>query len=184
MTLDEWAALDEDDTAEWADGARVEAEVPSYVHELVVAWLVRVLGNWGVPRGAFVATSGGKFAVSRRRGRMPDVTVFLPGTPRPAARGLIETPPSIAIEVITPTPRDERRDRVEKLLEYAAFGVAYYWIVDPELRTFEVLELRDGHYVHLVAVTEGVVDQVPGCTELTVDVGALWAEIERFESTP
>jgi Uma2 family endonuclease len=181
MTLTEWAALPEDEPGELVNGLLTEEEMPSYLHEYVIAWLIRVLGNWAVLHGAWVAGSGGKFAVARGLGRMPDLTVYLRGVRRPQLQGLIDAPPSIALEVVTPTPRDERRDRVEKLREYAAFGVKWYWLIDPELRAFEVLELgADGRYVHAVAVSEGVVENVPGCEGLSVDVGGLWAEVDAL----
>ena len=41
MTLEEWAALDEDEPGEIVDGVLVEDEVPSMVHERVVVWISR-----------------------------------------------------------------------------------------------------------------------------------------------
>jgi Uma2 family endonuclease len=181
MSLEQWAALPEDEPGELVDGYRVEEEAPENLHELIVAWLIRVLGVWGAARGAIVLGSGAKFAVSCNRGRMPDVAVFLPGAPRPPARGLNRRPPSIAVEVISDTPRDARRDRVEKLQEYAAFGVQWYWVVDPWLRTFQIHELdAQGRYVHVVDATDGFVEPVPGCEGLKVDLESLWQEIEKL----
>ena len=182
LTLEQWAALPEDDDGELVDGYLVEEEVPDYLHELVVAWLIHRLASWleGRGSGGFVAGSGVKFGVRPRRGRKPDVTVYLPGTRVPPARGLVVTPPDIAIEVVSRSPRDERRDRVEKVDDYAAFGVRYYWLVDPAIRTLEILELGpDGRYVRALAASSGSVD-IPGCDELVLSVDQLWSEIDRL----
>lgn len=69
-------------------------------------------------------------------GRKPDLAVILPGSKAPPRTGPFLNPPDILIEVVTPTPRDERRDRVAKMSEYARFGVPYFWLVDPTLGAF------------------------------------------------
>jgi Uma2 family endonuclease len=106
----------------------------------------------------------------------------LAGTPLPPASGIITQPPDIAIEIVSPTPRDGRRDRVEKVVDYAAFRVRYYWIVDPQLRSLEILQLGShGRYEHLLGAAEGQV-AVPGCDGFVLDLDAVWAEVERFET--
>ena len=181
LTLEEWAALPEDEPGEIVDGRLVEEEVPSAIHELVVMWLGEVLRTWARTRGALVLGSGIKLKVAPRRGRMPDVAVYFAGARRPSPRGLVVAPPSIAVEVVSETERDERRDRIEKLKEYAAAGIRWYWLIDPALRTFEVLELVEGgRYAHALSATEGVVDGVPGCEGLGLDVSGLWAEIDEL----
>ncbi len=181
LSLADWYDLPEDEPGELVDGRLVEEEVPSYVHEMLVLFLGAVLRNWVVPLGGFAAGSGAKFAISPRRGRKPDLSVYLPGSRRPPLRGPIEIPPDIAVEVVSPTPRDGRRDRVEKVDDYAAFGVRYYWILDRELRSLEILEIgADGRYTHALGATGGVVDGVPGCDGLALDLDALWAEIDRL----
>jgi Uma2 family endonuclease len=184
ISLAEWADMPDDESGEYVDGWLEEEEMPSFEHELVVAWLIRMLGNWLAPRGGFVGGSEAKFAVRSNRGRKPDVSAYLPGSRKPPRHGIIDTPPDIMIEVVSPSPTDGRRDRVVKLNEYAAFGVRWYWILDPQLRSLEVLELgQDGRYVHALAATTGLLESVPGCERLTLDLDALWSEVDRLSAT-
>lgn len=125
ITLEEWCALDEEERGEFVDGALVEEEVPGTVHEVVIAWLIFVLRGRRPSKRTLVLPSGPKLVVSNRRGRIPDVVVYLEAAERPPASGVTRTPPSIVVEVVSAAAKDVRRDRVDKLTEYAAFGVRF-----------------------------------------------------------
>lgn len=181
MTLAEWAAADVE--GELVDGVLVEEEMPSKLHERVVAWLVMALGQWAIPRGAAVYGSEHKLAVAPRRGRKPDVTVWIADEPYDPDAVMDTTPPDVAIEVVTPTPRDAKRDRIEKPVEYARFGVRWYWIVDPSLHTLEIFELRDGAYVRARGASDGLL-RPPGFRALVLDLDALWNYGDRVAATP
>jgi len=122
-----------------------------------------------------------KIQTDETSGRKPDGTVILPGSARPPKRGVLRTAPDLVVEVVTPTPRDERRDRIEKMTEYEALGVKWYWLFDPALGSLEIFELGNrGKYVRVVAASAGQVTPVPGCVGLVVDLDELWAELERL----
>jgi hypothetical protein len=126
MTIEEWAAMPEDEPGELVDGYLVEEEVPDLPHERLVIRLGRVLDIWLSPNG-FVFGSDAKYTVRPNRGRKPDLTVYLnPDGSRLPRSGVVRVPPDIAVEVVSSTPRDERRDRIEKMDEYAAFGIRFY----------------------------------------------------------
>jgi Uma2 family endonuclease len=180
MSVDEWAALAEDVQGELVDGGLREEEVPSVVHECVVRWLILLLAPYFDAQGGQVFGSGVKLAVRPDRGRLADVVCFRRGR-RPEPRGPVRVPPDIAVEVVSPAPEDERRDRIEKPDDYAAFGVKYYWLLDPELRSFEVWELDPrSRYVRVCSAVSGKVERVPGCEGLIVDLDALWAQLDEL----
>lgn len=182
IALDAWARLPEDADGEVVDGVLVEDEVTDFVHEVVVAFLVELFRQWARDHGGLVAGSEPRFSVSATRGRKADVCMYLSGDPRPPARGMVDVPPGVIVEVVSPRPRDARRDRVEKLEDYARFGVRVYWIVDPQLRTLEVYERgADGRYVRAVSAVSGRITELPGCPGMIVDLDALWAEIDALE---
>jgi Uma2 family endonuclease len=179
LSLEEWLALDEDEAGEWVEGRLVDEEASDYTHELTISWLIRVVAFWLGGRGYLVGSET-RVLTTPLTGRRPDLSLILPGSPPPPATGPLRTAPDVVIEVVTPTPQDERRDRIEKMGEYARFGVPYYWLVDPALSAFEMYERTpQGHYQRLVGVTGGRIENVPGCAGLVLDVDALWAELLR-----
>lgn len=179
MTLDEWANMDEDEEGELVDGYLVEEEVPSLVHESVFSCLFLTVGPWVKANGGRIFGSELEFRVADRRGGKPDLSIDLTRA-RPITNARLQTVVAdIFVEIVTATPRDERRDRVEKMTDYAHARARWYWLVDPALGSFEVFELTDrGTYARVLAVTEGRVDDIPGCQGLVLDLDALWSELE------
>jgi len=173
--------MPEDEPGELCDGRLEDEEAADLTHETAVAWLGPLLRTWVVALGGFAFGSGVKFALSNVRGRKPDLSVFFPGRPALPRRGPVTIPPDIAVEVVSPSPADQRRDRITKLTEYAAFGVRFYWMLALSARTFEILELGpDARYVHVLGAAEGKLPQVPGCAGLSLDLDELWREIDRL----
>jgi Uma2 family endonuclease len=86
---------------------------------------------------------------------------------------------------VTPTPRDERRDRIEKMAEYALFGVRDYWLLDPALGSLEIFQRNAaGNYTKVVGATSGRIEPVPGCEGLVIDLDALWTDLARLRDEP
>lgn len=184
LSLEEWLALDEDEAGEWVDGLLVDEEASDYTHELTISWLIRAVAFWLAGRGYLIGSET-RVLTTPRTGRRPDLSFILPGNPPPPATGPLRTAPDVVIEVVTPTPRDERRDRIEKMAEYASFGVPYYWLVDPALSGFEIFERTPrGYYQRLVGISGGRIEDVPGCAGLVLDVDALWAELVSNDQPP
>ena len=184
LSLEQWWALPPDEPGELVRGFLEEEEMPDAVHELAVSWLIARLRSW-VGANGFVFSSELKLSLSDALGRKPDVSVYFEGTAPPPRRGPVRQPPDLIVEVVSPSPRDERRDRVDKMTEYADFRVGSYWLVDPALGTVEIFQLQnDGRYVRVAAAAEGTLQGVPGHPGLSIDVDALWAELARLEEPP
>ena len=184
LTVAQWAARPEDEPGELVDGRLVEEEMPDLVHETVVAWLFRVVQPWLRERGGRLFGSEVRLRVSPSRGRKADVVGWFPGHPRLPGRGAVSIPPDLVIEVISPTPTDDRRDRIEKADDYARFGVHWYWLVDPHARALEIFELSDDRYVRMLVASRGQVGDVPGCPDLSFDLDGLWAEVDELAIDP
>ncbi|MFT3768436.1 MAG: Uma2 family endonuclease [Minicystis sp.] len=108
MSIEQWAAMPEDDPGELVGGRLVEEEVADYAHETVVSFVNALVRGWVVPRGGFVAGSEAKLAVGDDQGRKPDLSVYLPGGNVPPRHGPVRVPPDIVVEVVTPTPVEHR----------------------------------------------------------------------------
>ncbi|BAT54040.1 hypothetical protein NOS3756_30050 [Nostoc sp. NIES-3756] len=89
---------------------------------------------------------------SRATTRVPDLVVLteeLAKALQGATRSTITLdmpPPALVVEVVSPGKANEDRDYRYKRSEYAARGIAEYWIVDPQKDRVTLLTLVDGFY--------------------------------------
>ncbi|MYH58919.1 MAG: Uma2 family endonuclease [Boseongicola sp. SB0675_bin_26] len=83
--------------------------------------------------------------------------------------------PDWVCEVLSPPTR--RLDRSEKRALYAREGVRHLWFVDPDARTLEAFELRDGQWVLLGTLAGDAPVSLPPFDAITFPLDALWPEV-------
>lgn len=109
--------------------------------------LAKEIGLRRVSNKAEIIISGSKVT-----SRVPDLTVFSESGAtelEKRSRSTIDLdmlPPELVVEVVSLGKANRDRDYRYKRSEYAARGIAHYWIIDPQYGTMTCLELIDGLY--------------------------------------
>jgi Uma2 family endonuclease len=83
-----------------------------------------------------------------------------------------EIVPDWVCEILSPTTA--KKDRVVKLPLYARYGVAHAWLVDPDARTLEAFELRDGRWTLVAALKDDETAAVSPFEAAAFCLGDLW----------
>lgn len=84
-----------------------------------------------------------------------------------------ELAPDWLCEVLSPSTA--QTDRSLKLPLYAKHAVAHTWLIDPELRTLEAYELKDGRWLLLATLKEDDQVRLPPFDAITFSLSRLWA---------
>ena len=194
---EDFIALPDEDRRELLDGVLLDPDMPTEIHEHIVAALGFHLGLWAREHGARLLASGYKVRVGKRRGFMPDLQLYRAENPaRRGSQGLDEGHPDLVVEIISPLALSERQeeraptsgwaeprarsgssaryDRLVKLNGYAALGVPEYWLIDPELQTIERFVLRDGLYAVAQNASENEVFEPASYSGVSVPLAELW----------
>jgi Uma2 family endonuclease len=153
FTLAEYLAYDggTDKRYELVNGELIEMPAESDLNNQIAIYLIGVLiqvvSMRLLRRGTEVVVTG-----SRATSRVPDLMVLteelataLAGTRRSIILSDMP-PPALVIEVVSPGKENQDRDYRYKRSEYAARGIAEYWIVDPDREQVVLLSLVDGWY--------------------------------------
>ena len=145
-TYDEMAAeLTESNlpTELW-DGEIVMEPAPSPSHQTIVARTWETLNRHVKSRQlGQVFISPVDVVFSGNKAVQPDV-VFVSAAKEAIIQNCVRGVPDLLVEVIS--GGSWRRDRIDKKALYEQFGVAEYWIIDPDSRQIEVFTLREGTY--------------------------------------
>lgn len=152
MTLEEYLNYD-DGTDTWyelVNGELVALPPESELNRRIATFLLIYFAQQGIP--AYRLTMKTEIAVSGSgpTTRVPDLIVLsedLATALEGACRSTVMPdmpPPSLVVEVVS--LGQESRDYRFKRSEYAARGIAEYWIVDPIRQRVTVLEWVEGFY--------------------------------------
>lgn len=131
------------DRHEVIDGALVVTPAPALRHQRIATDLVTLLNSF-VRSHDLGEVFAGPVDVLFAEGDYLQPDIIFVGKERShllSDRG-VEGPPDLVVEIASPSTAD--RDRGIKLERYRLFGVAEYWVVDPDARTVEVWKLAEG----------------------------------------
>lgn len=158
MTLEEYLNYDDgtETLHELVAGVLVEMPAESDLNNLIAILLMFAFGQFIPPRRLRHKDTEIVVTGSRATVRMPDLIVLteagaaaLNGAKRSLITGDMP-PPALVVEVVSPGTSNQERDYRYKRSEYAARGIAEYWIIDPQQARITVLTLVAGFYEEAV----------------------------------
>jgi Uma2 family endonuclease len=164
-----------DEHLELIEGEIIVTPSPSPLHQLVVHRLAVLLDRAIVESGlGLVLESPLDVFLAARNVFQPDLIVLLRDRIQLVGSAMIESAPSLAVEVISPST--SAYDRVTKRDVYARFGVPEYWLVDPDAKTVAIFsDPQDGRYKAEQTVSDVAISAtIPG---LSADLKALFAPV-------
>ncbi|MGA9382134.1 MAG: Uma2 family endonuclease [Phormidium sp.] len=152
MTLEEYLNFDDgtDNYYELENGELVAMPPESELNRRIAMFLLVYFVQRGIPSERLTMKTEIVVSGSRATTRLPDLIVLseeLATALEGASRSTITLdmpPPLLVVEVVS--PGQEKRDYRYKRSEYAARGIAEYWIVDPMQQKVTVLEWVEGLY--------------------------------------
>ena len=164
--------LPEEPRCELLYGRLPVTPAPSVRHQEVVGLAYRLLADFAGRVGGRALVSPVDVVLAEHSIVQPDVIYVSPARVG-IVRQRVEGAPDLVVEILS--PGTARRDLGEKLRLYAESGVTEYWIVDPELETFELLENTPTGF--RVRLPEGSVYRSAAIAGFELDLEAFWRAI-------
>ena len=163
------------DRFELIEGEIIVTPSPSLMHQIVVHRLDVLLDRAIVESGLGLVI-GAPFDVylDEQNVPQPDLMVVLWNRKGVLGSARLESAPSLAIEIISPS--SATKDRVTKRDVYARFSVPEYWLVDADAKTVTIFsDPQDGRYqAEQTGSDVAISATIP---ELSADLKALFAPV-------
>jgi Uma2 family endonuclease len=155
-------------------GDFVMSPAPRTSHQIIVGELNAILREAERRGGGLTIPSPTDVILSDHTILQPDA-LYIAKNRRQIVGDRVNGPPDLAIEVLSPGA--ERRDRVQKLDLYAQYGVAEFWIVDPQAKHIEFFLLEKDKYT----IMQGAAGryQSPRLPEVEIDLPTFWREVDE-----
>jgi len=173
-----YAEMSEDQKVEFING-EVFMHSPARLRHTVVSQNAFVLLSLYVSQHRLGYVGHEKMLITLTRNDYePDVVYFGPAKAQTLLPDQMKFPaPDLVVEVLSPSTAEN--DRGIKFVDYAAHGVAEYWIIDPDEEIVEQYVLQGETYTLRMKSQTGILqsEAVPG---FAVPVRALFDEAEKF----
>jgi len=174
MTYEDYCALPDDGLRyEVVEGFLFSEPSPRRAHQQVAGNLFLILGPHVRERAlgeVFIAPFD--VILDRQTVVVPDLVFVARERAGIVTERAVEDAPDLIVEILS--PGTARRDRVAKLNAYARRGVCDYWLVDPEARTLEALELTESAYRLVSALGADEVFRPRLFPDLVIPLAELW----------
>jgi Uma2 family endonuclease len=165
--------LPDGELIELIQGRFLVSPSPASAHQIIAAFLTGLFVDVARKTGGIAMSAPMDVVLSDDTVVQPDV-LYVTKSRVDIVKQRVEGPPDLVIEIISGTAR---RDRVEKLELYARFGVAEYWIVDPQAQHIEFLTNEAGRFVVQSPANDRY--QSPGLPEVEIELSRFWREISE-----
>lgn len=177
VTYEEWLAMpnEHDGREEVADGEIVRMPPNRLPHALIIENLIDLIKPQVDRQRVRVIGSDFGLLISKDplTCRSPDVACFWQEG-MVVENGLVESPPGLIIEVISPSETKRRKEA--KLRDYAKIGVPEVWLLSPEAQSVEVRQLKDNSYGRTALLVDGEI-RPTRFPDIIIDVASIWPSV-------
>ncbi len=179
-SYEDYASLDDGNRYELADGKlELMSPGPSVPHQIISFELQKLIAH-SCEDDYFILDAPVDVILSPYEVRQPDLVVIKRERISILSTKGVEGAPDLVIEILSPSTL--KRDRRDKSLVYAKYGIPEYWVVDPEHAALEIYELDQGKYTLVDVYTgdETVASRQLPCVRFTMR--ALMSRIPKLRN--